>query len=141
MGRFDGRVAVITGAGRGIGRETALLMAREGAKVVVNDLGGGPQGGGADASFAQQVVDEIVSAGGEAVAETSSVASMAGGQAVVDCAIKTFGRLDYLINNAGIIRPRRIPALSAEDFDIVLAVHLKGYFAKKIGRAQGRERG
>src|SRR3546814_20299775 len=96
MGRFDGRVAVITGAGRGIGRETALLMAREGAKVVVNDLGGGQQGGGADASFAQQVVDEIVSAGGDAGDETSSVASMGGGPAVVECTYKPCGRLDYI---------------------------------------------
>ncbi|MEO7134476.1 MAG: SDR family NAD(P)-dependent oxidoreductase, partial [Vicinamibacterales bacterium] len=129
MGHFNDRVAVITGAGRGIGRETALLMAREGARVVVNDLGGGPQGGGADASFAQQVVDEITAAGGEALAETSSVSSMAGGRAVVDCAIDTFGRLDFLINNAGIIRPKRITEMTEEDFDIVLAVNLKGYFA------------
>ncbi|HZG33298.1 MAG TPA: SDR family NAD(P)-dependent oxidoreductase [Sphingopyxis sp.] len=129
MGEFAGRVAVITGAGRGIGREIALLMAREGAKIVVNDLGGGPQGGGGDASFAQEVVDEIKAAGGEAVAETSSVASMAGGQAVVDCAIDNFGRLDFLVNNAGIIRPKRLIEMSEEDFDIVLAVNLKGYFA------------
>lgn len=129
MGQFDGRVAIITGAGRGIGRETALLMAREGVRVVVNDLGGGPQGGGADAQYAQQVVDEIKAAGGEAVAETSSVSSMAGGKAVVDCAMDSFGRLDFIINNAGIIRPKRITEMSEEDFDIVLAVNLKGYFA------------
>lgn len=129
MGQFSDKVAVITGAGRGIGRDTALLMASEGAKVVVNDLGGGPQGGGADASFAQQVVDEIIAAGGTAVAETSSVSSMAGGKAVVDCAMDNYGRLDFLINNAGIIRPRRITEMSEEDFDTVLAVNLKGYFA------------
>ena len=126
---FDGKVAVITGAGRGIGRETALLMAREGAMVVVNDLGGGPQGGGGDASLAQQVVDEIVSTGGAAVAETSSVASMSGGKAVVECAMDNYGRLDFLVNNAGIIRPRRITEMSEDDFDMVLAVNLKGYFA------------
>lgn len=129
MGQFSDKVAVITGAGRGIGRDTALLMASEGAKVVVNDLGGGPQGGGADSSFAQQVVDEIIAAGGAAVAETSSVASMEGGKAVVECAMDNYGRLDFLINNAGIIRPRRITEMSEEDFDIVLAVNLKGYFA------------
>lgn len=129
MGHFDGKAAVITGAGRGIGRETALLLAREGARVVVNDLGGGPQGGGADASFAQQVVDEIKAAGGEAVAETSSVADMAGGKAVVECAMDNFGRLDILVNNAGIIRPKRLTDMSEEDFDIVLAVNMKGYFA------------
>jgi len=129
MGQFDGKAAVITGAGRGIGRETALLMAREGAKIVVNDLGGGPQGGGGDASFAQQVVDEIKAAGGEAVAETSSVADMAGGKAVVECALDNFGRLDFLVNNAGIIRPRRITDMTEEDFDIVVAVNFKGYFA------------
>lgn len=129
MGQFADKVVVVTGAGRGIGRDTAILMAREGAKVVVNDLGGGPQGGGGDAGLAQQVADEIIAAGGEAVAETSSIASMAGGKAVVDCAMDHFGRLDFLINNAGIIRPRRITEMSEEDFDMVLAVNLKGYFA------------
>ena len=129
MGQFTDKVVIITGAGRGIGRETALLMAAEGAKVVVNDLGGGPQGGGGDTSFAQQVANEITSIGGEAVAETSSVSSMAGGKAVVDCAMDNFGRLDFIINNAGIIRPRRITEMSEEDFDLVLAVNLKGYFA------------
>lgn len=129
MPNFDGKVAVITGAGRGIGRETALLMAREGAMVVVNDLGGGPKGGGGDASLAQQVVDEIVAAGGAAVAETSSAASMSGGKAVVECAMDNYGRVDFLVNNAGIIRPRRITEMSEDDFDAVLAVNLKGYFA------------
>lgn len=129
MGQFVGRVVAITGAGRGIGREAALLFAREGARVVVNDLGGGPQGGGADTSFAQQVVDEIKAVGGEAIAETSSIASMAGGQALVDCAMDGFGRLDVLVNNAGIIRPRQITEMSEEDWDLVVNVSLKGYFA------------
>lgn len=136
MGHFDGRVAVITGAGRGIGREAALLFAREGARVVVNDLGGGPQGGGSDASFAQQVVDEIKAAGGDAVTETSSVADMAGGRAVVECAMDNFGRLDFLINNAGIIRPKRLIDMTEEDFDIVVAVNLKGYFATMRAAAE-----
>jgi 3-oxoacyl-[acyl-carrier protein] reductase len=129
VGQFAGKVAIVTGAGRSIGRETALLLAREGAQVVVNDLGGGPQGGGGDASIAQQVVDQIVAAGGEAVAETSSVASMEGGRAVVERALAAFGRLDFLINNAGIIRPRRITEMSEEDFDLVVGVNLKGCFA------------
>ncbi|MBB4615422.1 SDR family NAD(P)-dependent oxidoreductase [Novosphingobium taihuense] len=129
MGVFEGQVVAITGAGRGIGREAALLMAREGAKVVVNDLGGGPQGGGGDTSFAQAVVNEIKVAGGEAVAETSSIASMAGGKALIECTMDTYGRLDFLINNAGIIRPRKITEMSEEDFDLVLNVSLKGYFA------------
>lgn len=136
MGQFEGRVAIITGAGRGIGREAALLFAREGAKVVVNDLGGGPQGGGGDASFAQQVVDEIKAAGGEAVAETSSVADMTGGKAVVECAMDNFGRLDFLINNAGIIRPRRLTDMSEEDFDLVVAVNFKGYFCTMRAAAE-----
>lgn len=140
MGHFGGKVAIITGAGRGIGRETALLFAREGARVVVNDLGGGPQGGGADASFAQQVVDEVIAAGGEAVAETSSVSTMAGGQAVVDCAMDNFGRVDFLINNAGIIRPKRLTDMSEEDFDIVIAVNLKGYFATMRASAEHLKR-
>lgn len=136
MGQFEGRVAIITGAGRGIGRETALLMAREGAQIVVNDLGGGPQGGGSDASFAQQVVDEIKAAGGNAVAETSSVSDMAGGKAVVDCAMDNFGRVDFLINNAGIIRPKRLTDMSEADFDIVVAVNFKGYFATMRAAAE-----
>ena len=129
MDQFRDKVAVITGAGRGIGRETALLLASQGVKVVVNDLGGGPQGGGADPAVAEAVVAEILAAGGTAVAETSSVTTMAGGKAVVECAMDHFGRLDFLINNAGIIRPRRITDMSEDDFDMVLAVNLKGYFA------------
>jgi NAD(P)-dependent dehydrogenase (short-subunit alcohol dehydrogenase family) len=127
--RFAGKVAVVTGAGRGIGRELALLLAREGASVVVNDLGGGPSGGGGDTSIAQAVVNEIKQAGGTAVAETSSIASMAGGKAVVEAAMDSFGAVDILVNNAGIIRPKRIDEMSEEDFDIVIAVNLKGYFA------------
>lgn len=128
-GRFSGKVAIITGAGRGIGRATAMLFAAEGASVVVNDLGGGPQGGGGNSSIAQEVVDEILASGGSAVAETSSVATMAGGKAVVDTAIEQFGRLDFLVNNAGIIRPKRVMDMTEEDWDLVLSVNLKGYFA------------
>ncbi|MFJ5956331.1 SDR family NAD(P)-dependent oxidoreductase [Paenarthrobacter sp. NPDC092416] len=127
--RFTGKTAIVTGAGRGIGRDTALLLAREGANVVVNDLGGSPNGGGSNASIAQQVVDEIRAAGGQAVAEGSSVDSMAGGKAVVEVAMDTFGGIDILVNNAGIIRPARIDRMSEQDFDQVLAVNLKGYFA------------
>lgn len=129
MSYFEGKVAVITGAGRGIGRATAHLLASQGAKVVVNELGGGPQGGGADPTLAKAVVDEILASGGIAVGETSSVTTMAGGQAVIDCAMDNFGRVDFLINNAGIIRPRRITEMSEYDFDEVLNVNLKGYFA------------
>jgi NAD(P)-dependent dehydrogenase (short-subunit alcohol dehydrogenase family) len=124
-----GRVAVITGAGRGIGRAEALLMARHGAKVVVNDLGGGPMGGGGAAGVAQSVVDEIRSNGGEAIADFSDVSSMAGGHAVVAAALEAFGRIDILSNNAGIIRPARIDEMSEQDWDLVQAVNLKGYFA------------
>ena len=127
-GIFVGRTAIITGAGRGIGRETALLFAREGANVVVNDLGGGPQGDGGNTSVAQSVVDEIKAMDGDAVAETSSIATMEGGKAVVDCAMDTFGRVDFLINNAGIIRPKRVWDMDERDFELVLAVNLKSCF-------------
>jgi len=128
--RFEGKVAIVTGAGRGIGRETALLFAQQGAKVVVNDLGGGPRGGDSgDVSIAQSVVDQIKAAGGEAVAETSSIASMEGGKALAEAAMDAFGRIDFLVNNAGIIRPRRVWEMSEADWDIVVNVNLKGYFA------------
>ncbi len=104
MGSLDGRVAVVTGAGNGIGREHALLFAAEGAKVVVNDLGGNPDGTGADASAAQQVVDEIAAAGGEAVANHDDVAEFEGAANLVAQAVGRYGQLDVLVNNAGILR-------------------------------------
>jgi 3-oxoacyl-[acyl-carrier protein] reductase len=129
MGRFSGKVAVVTGAGRGIGRQEALLLAREGAKVVVNDLGGGSAGGGADAHIAEAVVEKIRNLGGEAIAETSSIGSMRGGAAVIQAALDAFGRLDILINNAGIVRPLRIDEVAEDDWDIIQDVNLKGTFA------------
>jgi NAD(P)-dependent dehydrogenase (short-subunit alcohol dehydrogenase family) len=129
MGTLDGRVAVITGAGRGIGREHALLFAREGAKVVVNDLGSGHKEAGADVSAAQSVVDEIAAAGGEAVANTDDVASFDGAAALVAQAVDAFGQLDVVVNNAGILRDAFLTKMTEEEFDLVLAVHLKGHFA------------
>jgi NAD(P)-dependent dehydrogenase (short-subunit alcohol dehydrogenase family) len=129
MGALDGRVAVITGAGRGIGREHALLFAREGAHVVVNDLGGANDGSGADAGPAQQVVDEIVAAGGQAVANTDNVATWDGAEGLVRQAVDEFGRLDVVINNAGILRDGFIAGLDEKQWDDVIAVHLKGHFA------------
>jgi NAD(P)-dependent dehydrogenase (short-subunit alcohol dehydrogenase family) len=129
MGALDGRVAVITGAGRGIGREHALLFAREGASVVVNDLGGANDGSGADAGPAQQVVDEIVAAGGQAVANTDNVATWDGAEGLVRQAVDTFGRLDVVVNNAGILRDGFIAGLDEKQWDDVIAVHLKGHFA------------
>jgi 3-oxoacyl-[acyl-carrier protein] reductase len=126
--RFAGKVAVVTGAGRGIGRCEALLLAQQGAKVVVNDLGGAPTGEGADKRVAQVVADEIKAAGGEAVANTDSVTTMDGGKAIIDSAIKNFGRLDILINNAGNLRPKPIWEMTEQDWDLVIAVHLKGTF-------------
>lgn len=129
MGVLEGRVAVITGAGRGIGREHALLFASEGASVVVNDLGGSNAGEGADTTTAQQVVDEIVAAGGRAVANTDSVSDWNAAKGLVQQAIDEFGRLDVLVNNAGILRDSFIPGMEESEWDAVIAVHLKGHFA------------
>lgn len=129
MGRFIGKVAIVTGAGRGIGRAEALLLASEGAKVVVNDLGGGSGGGGGDPTVAEAVVEEIRKAGGEAVAETSSVGSMDGGASVVRAALDAFGRLDILVNNAGVTRPLRVDETEEEAWDTIHDVNLKGTFA------------
>src|ERR1700758_1259355 len=128
MGALEGRVAVITGGGRGIGREHALLFASLGAKVVVNDLGGAIDGSGADISAAQAVVDEITAAGGQAVANTDSVSSFAGAKAMVDQAVSSFGDLHVVVNNAGILRDRMLVSMSEDEFDAVIAVHLKGTF-------------
>ncbi len=126
--RFDGKVAIITGAGQGIGRAYALELAHRGAKVVINDLGGTRDGKGADVSAADGVVNEIKSAGGEAVANYDSVATMAGGQSIVDTALEAFGKVDILINNAGILRDRSFLKMSEEEWDLVMNVHLKGAF-------------
>lgn len=126
--RYDGRVAVITGAGRGLGRAYALLLASRGAKIVVNDLGVGLRGEGGDAGPAEEVVREIVAAGGEAVACTDSVATAEGGQAIIDTAMQRFGRIDILIHNAGNIRRASLKEMTHDDFDKVLDVHLRGAF-------------
>jgi NAD(P)-dependent dehydrogenase (short-subunit alcohol dehydrogenase family) len=126
---LEGRAAVVTGAGRGIGREIALMMAAAGARVVVNDLGGGADGSGCDASPADAVVREIRAAGGEAVPSYESVATMAGGQRIVETAVDHFGRVDIVVNNAGIVRDRMIYNMTEEEWDAVIAVHLKGAFA------------
>ncbi|HEY6531328.1 MAG TPA: SDR family NAD(P)-dependent oxidoreductase [Acidimicrobiales bacterium] len=126
--RFDGRVAVVTGAGRGIGRAYARLLAARGASVVVNDLGGSIEGDGASGQPADTVVAEIVEAGGTALADTNDVASATGAQALVDAAVARFGRLDILVNNAGIVRWARFPDVSDEDFGRTLEVHVVGSF-------------
>jgi NAD(P)-dependent dehydrogenase (short-subunit alcohol dehydrogenase family) len=125
----EGRVAIVTGAGRGIGREHALMLAEHGAKVVVNDLGGATDGTGADAGPAQEVVDEIKAAGGEAVANGDSVADWEGAQRLIRTAIDTFGDLHVLVNNAGILRDRVLANMQEDEWDAVINVHLKGTFA------------
>jgi NAD(P)-dependent dehydrogenase (short-subunit alcohol dehydrogenase family) len=125
----EGRVAIVTGAGRGIGREHALSLAEHGAKVVVNDLGGNTDGTGSDATPAQQVVDEIKAMGGEAVANGDSVSSWEGAQRLINTAIETFGDLHVVVNNAGILRDRVLVNMTEEEWDAVIAVHLKGTFA------------
>lgn len=128
-GIVAGRVVIVTGAGRGIGREHALAFARQGAKVVVNDIGAGLDGSLAGESPAEQVVAEIKAAGGEAVVNGDDVADWAGAENLVRTAIDTFGALDVLVNNAGFLRDKMLVAMSEEDWDNVIRVHLKGHFA------------
>jgi NAD(P)-dependent dehydrogenase (short-subunit alcohol dehydrogenase family) len=129
MGMLDGKVAIVTGAGRGIGRGEAIELAANGASVVVNDLGGEWDGSGADTRFAQQVVDEIVAAGGTAVANYDDVADWEGSKRLIDQAVEHFGGLDILVNNAGILRDKMIFNMEEADWDAVIRVHLKGHFA------------
>lgn len=128
MGRFDGKVAIVTGAARGVGRAHAMLLASEGAKVIVNDLGGEWDGSGADTRPAQQTVDEITAAGGQASANYDNVASWEGGQNLIKQALETYGDLHILINNAGILRDRTVFNMTEQEWDAVIEVHLKGHF-------------
>jgi NAD(P)-dependent dehydrogenase (short-subunit alcohol dehydrogenase family) len=140
-GICDGRVAIVTGAGRGIGRGHALELARQGARVVVNDLGGAVDGTGADRGPAQAVVDEVRAAGGDAIANAEDVSTWSGAEALVTSAIETFGRLDVVVNNAGILRDRMLVNMTEEEWDTVIGVHLKGTFAPtRFAAAYWRER-
>ena len=125
----EDRVAIVTGAARGVGKENALLLAKCGAKVLVNDLGGAVDGTGADRTPAQEVADEIIAAGGEAAVNGDDVSSWDGAKAMIDQAISTFGKLDILVNNAGILRARMLVNMTEEEWDSVIQVHLKGTFA------------
>jgi NAD(P)-dependent dehydrogenase (short-subunit alcohol dehydrogenase family) len=129
MGLLDGKVAIVTGSGGGIGRCHALALAKEGAKLVINDLGGDRSGTGGGKSMADHVVDEIKKMGGQAVANYDSVATMAGGKGIVQSALDAFGRLDILVNNAGILRDKTLLKMDEAMWDSVIAVHLKGTFA------------
>lgn len=142
MGLLDGKVAIITGAGRGIGREHALAFAKEGAKVVVNDVGGARDGVGSDQAPASTVVKEIEQLGGVAVANFDSVATASGAQNIIKTALDAFGRIDILVNNAGILRDKTLLKMDEEMWDTVIAVHLKGTFlctkfAATVMRDQG----
>jgi len=128
MGMFDGKVAIITGAGTGIGRAHALAFAKEGAKVVVNDLGGDRSGSGKGSEAADRVVLEIKTAGGEAVANYESVATREGAESILWTALSKYGRVDILVNNAGVLRDRSLLNMSDADWDVVNSVHLKGTF-------------
>lgn len=141
MGLLDGKIAVVTGAGRGIGRGEALLLAREGAKVVVNDIGASTQGEGSDQTPAEQVVAEIEAAGGEALADYTDVSNFAASEQLIGLAVDRFGRLDILVNNAGILRDRMVFNMSEAEWDAVMAVHLKGTFnCTRHSAAYWRER-
>jgi NAD(P)-dependent dehydrogenase (short-subunit alcohol dehydrogenase family) len=129
MASLDGRVAIITGAGRGIGREHALFFANEGARIVVNDLGGANDGEGSDQTPAEEVAAEIRALGGQAIANADNVADWEGAQHLVNAAISEFGDLDILVNNAGILRDRVIVNMTEAEWDAVITVHLKGHFA------------
>jgi NAD(P)-dependent dehydrogenase (short-subunit alcohol dehydrogenase family) len=141
MPSLDGKVAVVTGAGRGIGREHALALAQAGARIVVNDLGASLAGDGADTGPAHDVVREIEALGVEAVADGENVADFAGAKRLIDRALSTFGRLDILVNNAGILRDRMLVNMEEQEWDAVIRVHLKGHFAPtRHAAAHWRER-
>ena len=141
MPKLDGKVAVVTGAGRGIGREHAIALAQAGAKIVVNDLGASLAGEGADAGPAHEVVREIEALGGEAVANGENVADFTGAKRLIDGAIAAFGHVDILINNAGILRDRMLVNMEEHEWDAVIEVHLKGHFAPtRHAAAHWRER-
>src|SRR5437868_13326319 len=141
MPDLSGKVAIVTGAGRGIGRSHALALARAGAKVVVNDLGAGLAGEGSDPGPAEQVVEEIRATGGEASTNGENVADFAGAERLVQQALDHFGRLDILVNNAGILRDRMLVNMTEDEWDDVVAVHLKGHFAPtRHAAAHWRER-
>ncbi len=143
MGLLDGKVAIITGSGSGIGRQHAIAMVKEGAKVVINDLGGTRDGSGSSSKAADVVVDEIKKMGGSAAANYDSVATIQGAANIIKTAMSAFGRLDIVVNNAGILRDKTLLKMTEEEFDIVIAVHLKGTFAvtqaaAKVLKEQGQ---